>query len=87
MKINQENLYVDIGALKVWTSEIPEAANNIGDEIWALEPNICIVHSNTTRENKRLTYTLFRLANISLHQASQILFTSAFNTLFDQSLR
>ena len=33
MKINQENLYVDIGALKVWTSEIPEAANNIGDEI------------------------------------------------------
>ena len=71
MKINQENLYVDIGALKVWTSEIPEAANNIGDEIWALELNICIVHSNTTRENKRLTYTIFLLANISLHQASQ----------------
>ena len=79
MKINQENLYVDIGALKVWTSEIPEAANNIGDEIWALELNICIVHSNTTRENKRLTYTIFRLANISLHQ---ILFTSAFYFLY-----
>ena len=31
--------------------EIPEAANSSGDEMWAPELNVCIVRSNTTREN------------------------------------